>query len=242
MPTKWFQGRVSKIIPLSDTTRQFTLKIEDTDGVFDFLPGQFITMDLPVSEKRLHRWRSYSIANRPDKTCHLDLCIVRLDGGIGTTYLFDEIKVGHTIKFKGPEGGFLLPKDLNREIIMIATGTGLAPFRSMLQHIEAHSIPFHKIHLIFGTRTSDHILYKDELERLVDKYPNFKYSVALSKEEVPHFYKGYVHQVYLEMYRNPNPNRLFLLCGWSKMIDEAIDNLLVKLHYDKSQVIYELYG
>ncbi|MDV7396219.1 hypothetical protein RZS08_32800, partial [Arthrospira platensis SPKY1] len=55
-------------------------------------------------------------------------------------------------------------------------------------------------------------------------------------------YKGYVHQVYLERYAQPDPGVAFYLCGWSNMIDDAVANLIVKLGYDKSQIHYELYG
>lgn len=242
MPAKWYHGTVTNIISLNETTRQFTLEIDQPEVPFEFKPGQFITMDLPVGDKRLDRWRSYSIASKPDSSGKLELCIVRSENGKGTAYLFDEVKPGHKIKFKGPDGSFVLPEDLTREIIMVCTGTGLAPFRSMLLHIDAHDIPFHKIHLIFGTRKSEHILYREELSQLYQKYKNFEYSIALSREDSQGCARGYVHQIYLEKYKDPDPNRLFMICGWSQMIDEAVANLLAIPGYNQSQIKYELYG
>lgn len=242
MPTKWYQATVTRIVRLSETTRQFTLQLASEDLPFPFLPGQFITLDLPVGEKRLDRWRSYSIASRPDDTGSFELCIVRMDNGKGTTYLFEEVSIGHVLKFKGPDGTFVLPEDLSREIIMVCTGTGLAPFRSMLQHIDAHGLAFRKIHLIFGARKKEHILYREELNQWAEKYHNFKYSIALSREESQGCYKGYVHQVYLEKYKSPEPHRIFMLCGWSQMVDEAIVHLTSEAGYEKSQIKYELYG
>lgn len=240
MPVHWYEGRVIDIKEMSPTTRQFFVSIGDER--FEFLPGQFVTMDLPVGDKRQQRWRSYSIASHPDGGNVLEFCIVKADDGIGTKYLFEKVKRGDTLKFKGPDGTFILPKNLENEIVMICTGTGIAPFRSMLRYIRDQQLAFHKIHLIFGTRNSSGILYKEEMETMLRDYPNFKYDVALSRESSDGHYHGYVHDIYMKNYLDIMPNRHFYLCGWSQMIDEAVENIILKMGYDKSQVHYELYG
>ena len=240
MPVHWYEGRVIDIKEMSHTTRQFFVSVGDE--AFDFLPGQFVTMDLPVGEKRNQRWRSYSIASHPDGGHVLEFCIVKADAGGGTKYLFEEVKVGDNLKFKGPDGGFVLPKNLENEIIMICTGTGIAPFRSMLAHVRNHQLDFYKIHLIFGTRNSAGILYREEMEQMAREYSNFTYDVALSREKLDVFHHGYVHDVYMKSYQEVSPQRHFYLCGWSQMIDEAVENIILKMGYDKSQVHYELYG
>ena len=240
MPVHWYEGRVIDIKEMSPTTRQFFVSVGDE--AFDFLPGQFVTMDLPVGEKRNQRWRSYSIASHPDGGHVLEFCIVKADAGVGTKYLFEEVNVGDTLKFKGPDGGFVLPKNLENEIIMICTGTGIAPFRSMLAHVRNHQLDFYKIHLIFGTRNSAGILYREEMEQMAREYSNFTYDVALSREKLDGFHHGYVHDVYMKSYQEVSPMRHFYLCGWSQMIDEAVANIILKMGYDKSQVHYELYG
>jgi ferredoxin-NADP reductase len=242
MPAVWYQGKIIEINHLSHTTMEMKLEIDLADGVFDFLPGQFITMDLPVGEKRLQRWRSYSIANGPDQSNILAFCIVRSPEGLGTRYLFDEAQIGTMIKFKGPDGGFVLPTDLSDEIIMICTGTGVAPFRSMIHYIKAKNLAFNGIHLIFGTRNEENILYQEEFETFSKENPSFRYSVALSRESKPGYHHGYIHDIYLKEYNQPHAKRQFYICGWSKMIDETVANLLINLKYDKSQIHYELYG
>lgn len=242
MATYWYEGRVTEIRQLTSTTKQFTLSMSSEEGIFDFLPGQFITMDLPVGEKRLQRWRSYSIASAPDKSNILELCIVKSDSGPGTKYLFEEVVVGSVLQFKGPDGGFILPAKLDHEIIMVCTGTGIAPFRSMIKYITDHNLTFKKIHLIFGTRYADGVLYRQEFEKLAKENPAFLYSVALSREKSEGFYHGYVHEVYLEKYQANVGDRHFYICGWTQMVDDAVANLILKSGYDKSQIHYELYG
>jgi len=242
MPAVWYHGKVIQIKFLSQNTIEMKLEVDQSQGVLDFLPGQFITMDLPVGEKRLQRWRSYSIAGVPDKSNILELCIVKSSEGIGTKYLFEEVEIGTFIKFKGPDGSFVLPGDLSEEIIMMCTGTGIAPFRSMIKYIFANQLEFKGIHLIFGTRTEKDILYREEFEALSALNPLFSYSVALSREKKPGFHYGYIHDIYLKKYSNYEAKRQFYLCGWSQMIDEAVANLHIHMKYDKSQIHFELYG
>ena len=241
MPVKWYQGTVTRIEEASPTTKRFWLKLEDNEA-FEFKAGQFVTMDLPIGEKRQQRWRSYSIANAPDGSGMLEFCIVHLEGGLATQYFFSEVKIGTPIKFKGPDGNFVLPETLDQDLVLICTGTGLAPFRSMLLTLAKRQQQHRSIHLIFGTRTADGILYRQEMEELSRKLPGFRYSVALSRETHEGFHHGYVHGIYLEEYQYKRPDIAFYLCGWTKMVDEAVANLIVKLGYDRSQIKYELYG
>lgn len=238
---KWYEGRIVDIVQMTESTRQFFVRIE-SEEVFDFVSGQFITIDLPIGAKRLQRWRSYSIASAPDGSNIIELCIVKATDGLGTAYLFNEITIGSVLKFKGPDGSFTMPKDLDQEIVMICTGTGLAPFRSMLCHIRRLEMPFRKIHLIFGTRYSTGILYHEELDKMTISHPNFTYDVALSREYASQYHHGYVHDLYKEKYKNVSGERQFYICGWSQMIDEAVANLSVEMGYQKSQIHFELYG
>jgi ferredoxin-NADP reductase len=248
MPTTWYDAKVINIQPVSPNTRRFWVEIPELEA-FQFKAGQFVTMDLPIGEKRLQRWRSYSIASAPSESNQLEFCIVRLDGGKATEYLFDHITVGSTLRFKGPDGAFVLPEAIDHDMVMVCTGTGIAPFRSMLQHIAQENIPHRKLHLIFGTRQVEGILYQSEFLELQKQLPNFHYSVALSREPNldPANYpfdiqSGYVHSFYLNAYATPRSDVKFYLCGWQNMVDEAVLNLTEKLGYDKRHIITELYG
>src|SRR6476620_6140374 len=181
MKQPWRTGTVIRIENETYNTRRFWIQVPELDS-FDFIPGQFVTLDLPIHEKPNKRWRSYSIASWPDGTNVFELLIVLLDGGAGTTYLFHEMKEGSELVLRGPQGVFTLPEDLSKDFYLICTGTGIAPFRSMAHYIQLHNIPHSNINLIFGTRTKQDLLYVDELKRLEMEMENFHFFPTLSRE------------------------------------------------------------
>ena len=81
-------------------------------------------------------------------------------------------------------------------------------------------------------------MYKAE----ISKYSNFNYDIVLSRENVEDCYHGYIHEVYMKKYADVVDDRRFYICGWSGMIDEAMDKLTNSLGYPKSQIRNELYG
>jgi CDP-4-dehydro-6-deoxyglucose reductase len=237
----WRTGTVIKIEDASESTRRFWIQIPELDS-FNFKPGQFVTLDLPIHEKTNKRWRSYSIASAPDGSNIIELVIVLLEGGLGTTYLFNEIKVGSNITLRGPVGVFTLPDTLDKDLYLICTGTGVAPFRSMVHWIHQQKIAHKNIHLIFGCRKLTDQLYGAELKALEPLENNFYYHPVFSREDaVPDgAYSGYVHAVYEQLLAVKNPSQ-FYLCGWKNMIDEAKQRIMAA-GYDKKDIHLEIYG
>ena len=241
----WRKGIVTKIVDETYNTRRFWIQIPELSS-FDFIPGQFVTLDLPIHEKPNKRWRSYSIASWPDGTNMIELLIVLLEGGAGTTYLFNEVKEGSELILRGPQGVFTLPEDLNKDFYLVCTGTGIAPFRSMMHHIKNHQIPFKDIYLIFGTRSQKDLLYYGEMKSLEKEVEGFHYVPTLSREKWEGCC-GYVHAVYENLVQEKKngseelPPANFYLCGWKAMIDEAKQRIL-QLGYDKKAIHLELYG
>ena len=233
----WMKGTVIKIIDETYNTKRYWIEIPDV-STFDFLPGQFITLDLPIHDKPNKRWRSYSIASWPDNNV-IELLIVLLEGGAGTTYLFSQVHEGSEVILRGPQGVFTLPNPIEKDLFFICTGTGIAPFRSMLHHIEQHDLAHKNIHLIFGTRTQKDLLYYNEIKELQERIPDFHFLPTLSREEW-NGHKGYVHAIYEELCHEKPPAH-FYLCGWKAMIDEAKKRIL-DLGYDKKDIHLELYG
>ncbi|PZX64581.1 ferredoxin--NADP reductase [Hydrotalea sandarakina] len=239
----WQKGIIVAIEKETSQTKKFFIQVPEIEK-FDFIPGQFVTLDLPIHEQKNKRWRSYSIASAPNGTNIFELIIVYLEGGAGTNYLFNEAGIGTEFLLRGPLGKFILPEKIEKNIFLICTGTGIAPFRSMVRYIHEHKIPHHQIHLIFGCRKFTDGLYLNELRELTKVEPNFHFHVCFSREHEVHepgHYTGYVHQVYEQLLQTNKTAASFYLCGWKNMIDEAKERILA-LGYDRKDIHLELYG
>lgn len=238
----WRTGTIIRIEDETSSTKRFWIQIPELDR-FDFIPGQFVTLDLPIHDQPNKRWRSYSIASAPDGTNVFELVIVLMEGGLGTTYLFNLAEVGTKFAVRGPQGHFVLPDPITSDIFMVCTGTGIAPFRSMVQHIHHNNIPHKEIYLIYGTRKCQDALYLDELMDLKQKLPSFHYFPTFSREQsvAEGLCMGYVHGIYEQLLQEQRDSPQFFLCGWKDMITEARQRIQ-QFGIDKKSIHFELYG
>lgn len=234
----WQKGTVTRIVDETHDTRRFWISVPGIQS-FDFKPGQFVTLDLPIHEKANKRWRSYSIASAPDGTNTFELIIVLDKNGSGTNYLFHEVKEGTELTMRGPQGVFSLEQPLDKDVFMICTGTGIAPFRSMIHHAVNTHVPFKNIYLVFGCRTKGDLLYFNEFSGMQEKVSGFHYLPTLSREEWEGA-SGYVHAIYEKHCSGRQPAD-FYLCGWRGMIDEAKERIIA-MGYDKKAIHLEIYG
>ena len=244
----WYKGIVTKIEDATPNTRRFWIQIPELER-FDFEPGQFVTLDLPIHEQKNKRWRSYSIASAPDGTNVFELVIVLNEHGLGTPHLFNDVKVGSELTLRGPQGKFTMPEQLDRDLYLICTGTGIAPFRSMVHYINRFKVPHQQVHIIFGCRKLADVLYEAELKELETECDGFHFHPCFSREPAvgPGQYTGYVHDVYEQLLNKSRladgtfPPAYFYLCGWKTMVDHAKQKLQ-ELGYDKKAIHLELYG
>lgn len=236
----WRTGKIIRIENETYNTRRYWFEVPELTS-FDFEPGQFVTLDLPIHEKPNKRWRSYSIASWPNGTNVFELVIVLLEGGAGTTWLFNNAVVGTEIPFRGAQGVFTLdPENLQKDLFLICTGTGIAPFRSMANHIRLNNTSHKNIYILFGCRTQKDLLYYDELSQLQKELPGFYYMPTLSREDWNDCKRGYVHALYEELCCQ-RQEASFFLCGWKNMIDEAKQRIQA-MGYDRKSIHQELYG
>ena len=234
----WTVAHVEKIEDTSENVRHIWLR---TPKVIKFKPGQNISLYLPISENEPERKRTYSLANRPNKEGLLEICISYVDGGKASDFLFNEITVGTELKIRGPHGKFTLPKKINKDIVFICMGTAVAPARSMIASIFEEELARKKVHLIFGARTKNGLLCADEFLKLATKYGEFKYSFTFSREteETSKTKRKYVHDIYLDEYKEPRKDVLFYVSGRPSMIEETVENL-TKLGYSSKQIKYDM--
>ncbi|TNE79500.1 MAG: oxidoreductase [Bacteroidetes bacterium] len=228
----WYQCEVLERKPLSNSVISLKLAYAASHT---FLPGQFVMLDLPISGD--FSTRSYSIASAPNTEGWIELCIVLKQDGAGTPYLFEDVQAGSVLKVSDAQGRFII-EDGEEPVCLISTGTGIAPFRSFIQHVQNRGID-REVHLIFGNRTESDILYEAEWSQLVEAGKLSFYPVLSRASESWSGVKGYVHEVYPKLAES-NPNWIFYLCGWSTMVKETKNNLKA-LGFSRKQLKFELY-
>jgi ferredoxin-NADP reductase len=252
-------ARLKRSLPLSADTRHLEFEAEGIDR-FDFVAGQFISVVVP-NEAGKQVTRAYSLASAPRGDRSFDLCLNRIQDGFMSNYLCD-LPEGAILPWHGPHGLFTVREPI-RDSIFIATGTGVAPIRGMLEWlfadhptapenaadaaVEQDLLPRHANHefwLVFGTRYEQDIYYRDEFEDMARRHPNFRYVVTLSREEDWNGPRGYVQEHVAEIVASrPNSgvgNTTAYICGLNAMVS-ANRELLKSLGWDRKQIVYERY-
>ena len=192
------------------------LKMSCVDD-FSFESGQFITLFIEKDGAR--KPRSYSIFSDPEQEGCFDLCIKIVEGGYASE-MFASSKVGDEFDCKGPFGHFKFNKeDSNSKVCMIGTGTGIAPFYSMLKDNLGKSSK--KFHLIFGVRYVRDLILIDEFDKMVVGNSNFTYDTAVSREE----FRGKQGRVTTVLPQEVD-DTTFYICGLKDMVFSVKDELI----------------
>ncbi len=240
MAYTFYSAEVIDIIDETHNVKRFFFRVPEFER-FEFYAGQFVMLDLPLNSK-VHT-RAYSIASAPTYSNVFELIIVLKEDGLGTPYLWENVRIGSKIPVTKAIGKFMgaRPTSFDTDLCFVCTGTGIAPFRAIIQDILNHNIPHKNIHLVFGCRFQQDITYRKEFEDMQHKLTGFNYIPVLSRQgdETWKGETGYVHRIYQELYANKTPCT-FYLCGWKAMIMDARQNIL-DMGYDKKQIKFELY-
>jgi len=180
MPLQLFRAQVERIRDLTHDVREIELRLKEPPAIA-FKAGQFVSFE--VGRDALNRTivRPYSIASPPSQPERPLLLLNLVQGGPGSTYLFS-LRVGDETQFKGPTGAFYLREDPARDLLFVATGTGIAPLRSMLYALSERGFP-RPVTLYWGLRSQRDLYYQDELEALARAHPNFSFVTTLSRPE-----------------------------------------------------------
>ncbi|HEX9742779.1 MAG TPA: FAD-binding oxidoreductase [Nitrospiraceae bacterium] len=163
MPVETFSAHVESIRDLTHDIRQLDLRLIEPNTI-EFKPGQFVSFEMPHPETGRLVTRAYSIASPPSRSDVTTLLFNRVAGGPGSGFLFD-LTVGEKTHFKGPAGNFYLRDDPERDLLFVASGTGIAPIRSMLLANAERSTP-RPATLFWGVRSQRDLYYQDELAEL----------------------------------------------------------------------------
>ncbi|MGH7165656.1 MAG: FAD-binding oxidoreductase [Nitrospiraceae bacterium] len=175
-----FQAQVSRVRDLTHDVREIDLRLI-APKMIAFKAGQFLSFEVSRQGQPGTVTRPYSIASPPSRLEVVTIVLNRVPGGPGSTYLFS-LREGDRTQFKGPAGTFYLREDFPRDRLFVATGTGIAPIRSMLLDW-SHRGSLRSATLYWGLRSQRDLYYQDELEALAKAHQNFSFMATLSRPE-----------------------------------------------------------
>jgi ferredoxin-NADP reductase len=223
---------------LSDYTKHLEFEVCDVPR-FGFVPGQWLSVKATTPEGE-EITRAYSMASPPSENGRFAFCLNRVQDGFMSNYLCD-LEQGAEITFQGPFGSFILRPPM-RDTLFIATGTGIAPFRSMLHWILADHVRHEGRHLwlLYGSRCEQDIYYRKEFEGLAREHSNFHFLPTLSRSG-PEWsgLRGYVQEHVPRIVAGRSDMRAYI-CGLDKMV-RANRELLKSSGWDRKEILFEKY-
>jgi NAD(P)H-flavin reductase len=238
MPAIKCNSEVIEIKNLTYDVKEISLKLLDPPRV-EFTAGQYISIEVTEikdGQPRLNN-RPYSIVSPPEEGDVLKLCVNLVRGGPGSSYLHS-LGVGDKVGFLYPMGYFTIHDEATTSLLFVATGTGIAPIKSMILHL-LRAGSKRPITLYWGLRKEEDLYYQEEFASLKEQYPFFNYVMTLSQPSAD--WKGMRGRVtqHLPQAIQSTENLEVYLCGNGEMIKEVRALLIEKgmvrksIHHEK---------
>jgi len=189
------------------------------------IAGQFIRLLFKQDEEEV--FRSYSVANilksNTDDINRIELAVSWVEGGLATLKLSD-MKVGDSIKAGAPYGRFCLTDKKWQRYFLVATGTGVTPYRAMTNELKQRIADGAEVFIIMGARDESGLLYADEFRDNANNIPGYNYVSCLSRASMKNpselDFQGHV-QTYLQQLDFDVDNDVVYLCGNPAMVDDS---------------------
>lgn len=176
---KEFKAKAKRIEYLTHSVIEIEFEMAEP-AAFNYLPGQFIIMHTGENNGKTVK-RAYSICSPPLDPKRFVLGIKLIEWGLAS-HFFIHLKLGGEVIFTGPHGKFIQTDATPKNVVCIATGTGLSTVYSIFAYY-LHQGDKRDYKLLWGLRFPEDVYYQKELDSLAKKYPNFSYALTLSKPD-----------------------------------------------------------
>ena len=227
-----FEAAISDVRQLSASTIALSIKGEALSRLA-FLPGQYVNLKVPGSEQS----RAYSFSSL-QKDGEVSFLIRNVPGGLMSSFLTSLAKAGDSMSLAGPLGSFYL-RPIQRPLLLLAGGTGLAPFTAMLEKIAEQGSEY-PLHLIYGVTNDFDLVELDRLQALAARIPNFTYSACVANPDSQYPQKGYVTQHIEPRHLNDGDVDVYL-CGPPPMV-EAVSQYVREQGITPANFYYEKFA
>lgn len=227
-----FDTTIAEVRPLSPST--IALSVEGPSlAQLAFLPGQYVNVQVPGSEHS----RAYSFSSLANNG-RVSFLIRNVPGGLMSQFLTEIAQVGDALRLTGPLGSFYL-RDIQRPLLLLAGGTGLAPFTAMLEKIAAQGSAY-PLHLIYGVTHDADLVEMERLAAFAEQIPNFSFSACVASPDSSYPHKGYVTQHILPQHLNDGDVDIYL-CGPPPMV-EAVNQFVRDQGITPAHFYYEKFS
>jgi ferredoxin-NADP reductase/predicted lipid-binding transport protein (Tim44 family) len=207
---------------------------------FSYLPGQFLTLTLPVGETPIRR--SYTISSPPTQGYYCEVTVKREDRGAGSRYLHDRVKVGDILEVKAPSGKFVFTGEEADGVVLIGGGVGITPMRSIARALTDMAWPG-EIYLIAACQDPEHFIFESELKQLESRYENLHLFAAMSRieKDMGPYRRGRLSKEMLAQWVPDIGSKWIHLCGAPPVMD-AVKQLLAELNVPADRIHTENFG
>jgi CDP-4-dehydro-6-deoxyglucose reductase, E3 len=208
--------RVQQLEKVADDVMIVRLKLPANERL-QFLAGQYIDFLLKGGERR-----SFSMANAPHSDELLELHIRQVAGGSFTEHVFGKMKERDILRLEGPLGSFFLREDSAKPIVLVASGTGFAPIKSIIESSVYRKVTRPMV-LYWGARRPKDLYLNALAEKWAREQPNLRYVPVISEarpEDAWTGRSGFVHRAVMEDFPDLSAHQVYA-CGVPIMVDSA---------------------
>lgn len=231
--------RVNEVV--RETATASTLRMVPVDGYLPpFQAGQYI--NLFVEKKGVRTSRPYSISSAPHQTGYYDITVRRVENGFVSDILLDSVKPGDEFESTSPAGNFYFnPLFHEKSMVCLAGGSGVTPFMSMIRDVTDRGLD-RTIHLIYGSRGEDDIIFHGELKDRAARHVNFIYTPVISEPSKScRELTGFITAELMRKVLRDTASKTYYICGPSGMYDFCMPEL-EKIGIPARRVRREMFG
>ncbi len=215
-PIRKMPTRIAKIDKVADDVVVISLQLPATERL-QYLAGQYVEFLLRDGKRR-----SYSMANAPHKDEHITLHIRHMPGGLFTDQVFNTLKERDILRFEGPLGTFFLREDSDKPVVLLASGTGFAPIKALVEQV-IHNDSKRPMTLYWGGRRPQDLYMHTLCEEWARTIPNFTYVPVISDaSDADHWTgrTGFVHQAVVDDFADLSHHQVYA-CGAPIVVESA---------------------